>query len=324
MNNINYKVCVRCFTFNQAMFIIDTMSGFCIQQTDFRYICCIVDDASTDGEQSVIKDFLHENFDLHNTDIANKAETSYAQIIYAQHKKNKNCFFAVLLLKENHYSQDKSKFPYIEQWRKNCEYEAICEGDDYWINPTKLQKQINYLDEHPNCGITRTDVNRLNQETGVIEQEVFKNTMYKNVKDSFEDYLLNAWWAAPCTWVYRKEFIDVNWLPSDCFKGDIAMLLSISAKSEIASFDDVTAVYRVLSISASHFDDPLKNVRFSSCVAKTRCYFAKQYRPDLRFTLFKKICKETKSLLINRNFYLSKLPLFFSYMYSYYRILYKS
>ena len=43
------KVCVRCFTFNQAKYIEDTMNGFVMQQTDFPFVCCIVDDASTDG-----------------------------------------------------------------------------------------------------------------------------------------------------------------------------------------------------------------------------------------------------------------------------------
>ena len=45
-----FKVCVRCFTFNQAKYIEETMNGFVMQQTDFPFVCCIVDDASTDGE----------------------------------------------------------------------------------------------------------------------------------------------------------------------------------------------------------------------------------------------------------------------------------
>ena len=49
-----FKVCCRCFTFNQAKYITDTMDGFTMQQTSFPFVCTIVDDASTDGEQEVI------------------------------------------------------------------------------------------------------------------------------------------------------------------------------------------------------------------------------------------------------------------------------
>ena len=54
MNYPKFKVCVRCFTFNQADYIEDAMNGFTMQQTDFPFVCCIVDDASTDEEQKVI------------------------------------------------------------------------------------------------------------------------------------------------------------------------------------------------------------------------------------------------------------------------------
>lgn len=52
--NTKFKVSVRCFTYNQADYITDTMDGFTMQQTNFPFVCCIVDDASTDGEQNVI------------------------------------------------------------------------------------------------------------------------------------------------------------------------------------------------------------------------------------------------------------------------------
>ena len=58
-----FKVCVRCSTFNQAKYIEDTMNGFVMQQTDFPFVCCIVDDASTDGEQDVIKKYMDMHFD---------------------------------------------------------------------------------------------------------------------------------------------------------------------------------------------------------------------------------------------------------------------
>ena len=49
--------------FNQASYIKDTMDGFCMQQTNFPFVCMIMDDASTDGEPEVIKQYLNDHFD---------------------------------------------------------------------------------------------------------------------------------------------------------------------------------------------------------------------------------------------------------------------
>ena len=93
-----FKVCCRCFAFNQAKYITDAMNGFTMQQTQFPFVCTIVDDASNDGEQEVIKKYVEENFDFSEGSDAYHKETDYAFITYAQHKTNKNCYFAVLYL----------------------------------------------------------------------------------------------------------------------------------------------------------------------------------------------------------------------------------
>lgn len=144
-----FKVCVRCFTFNQSRYITDALNGFVMQQTDFPFVCCIVDDASTDGEQDVIRKYVEVNFDLSDGSCHFERETDYAFITYAQHKTNKNCYFAVLYLKENHYSIKKPKIPYLAEWLDSCIYEALCEGDDWWLDEHKLQRQVDILDLHP-------------------------------------------------------------------------------------------------------------------------------------------------------------------------------
>lgn len=145
-----FKVCVRCFTFNQSKYIEDAMNGFTIQQTDFPFVCCIIDDASTDGEQNVIKKYMDIHFDYSTDSVSFEDETDYAYIHYAQHKENKNCYFAVLFLKENLYSKNESykAIEYIKEWQEHCNYVALCEGDDYWICADKIQKQTGILDSN--------------------------------------------------------------------------------------------------------------------------------------------------------------------------------
>ena len=79
MDYPKFKVFVKCFTFNQAKYIEETMKGFTIQHTNFPFVCCIVDDASTDGEQLVIIEYIKENFDITNTIVAYKKETDYGR-----------------------------------------------------------------------------------------------------------------------------------------------------------------------------------------------------------------------------------------------------
>lgn len=151
----NWLVCVRCYTYNHSAYITDAMNGFSMQQTNFPYVCCIVDDASTDNEQEVISKYIDDNFD-HQSEISYKRPMHYGTLIFARHKTNLNCYFAVVLLNENHNGGAEKKAikrSYIAQWENASKYEALCEGDDYWTDPLKLQKQVDYLESHPDCSL---------------------------------------------------------------------------------------------------------------------------------------------------------------------------
>ena len=91
----DWMVYVSCMTFNHAPYIVDAMNGFTMQNTDFPFVCAIVDDASTDGEQEVIKNYLNEHFDLEDKVVARHEETDDYVLTFARHKTNLNCYFAV-------------------------------------------------------------------------------------------------------------------------------------------------------------------------------------------------------------------------------------
>lgn len=145
---IKYKVCTKCFTYNQEPYILDALGGFVMQETTFPVVYVIVDDASTDNTSHIIRDFFDNSFSVEDSDVSYQEEASYGTVLFAQHKTKRNCFFAVLFLNENHYSQKKSKAPYLNRWADSSEYIALCEGDDYWTDPLKLQKQVDFLDAH--------------------------------------------------------------------------------------------------------------------------------------------------------------------------------
>lgn len=67
-----FPICVKCATYNHCGYIEETMNGFCMQQTNFPFVCVIVDDASTDGEPELIRNYVQKNFDLEDVSILRK------------------------------------------------------------------------------------------------------------------------------------------------------------------------------------------------------------------------------------------------------------
>lgn len=250
-NNLNYpkfRVCVRCFTFNQSKYITDALNGFTMQQTDFPFICCIVDDASTDGEQQVIMDYVREHFNMTDTSVAYQKETDYAHITYAQHKENKNCYFAVLLLKENHYSQRKDKMPYLSEWRDNTEYEALCEGDDYWIHPQKLQMQVDFLDENKEYVLACHRYKILDHELNRWKDTDGLDYLFKNkdgIKFGKGEKKVKAWLTKTLTLIYRKDADSEFYTEYNGGRRDTALNYFLLKQGKGYCSNEIMGVYRL-------------------------------------------------------------------------------
>lgn len=144
MDNINegyvYKVATQCMTYNHANYIEDTLHGFAIQDTDFPVVYLVVDDASTDGEQDVIRNWANNNL-IKKDGVELYRNLSYGQLIEGTLKGKPQLTFVMLLLSENHYQSGKDfkKYEFISEWLNDAKYHAICEGDDYWPFSDKLQ-----------------------------------------------------------------------------------------------------------------------------------------------------------------------------------------
>lgn len=283
-----YKVLVNCMTFNQAKYITDALEGFTMQQTNFPFICIIIDDASTDGEQNVIKKFIEDNFDFSQNADAYHKETDYAYITFAQHKTNHNCFFYVLYLKENHYSNpDKysgKKMEYLSEWRNACEYEAICEGDDYWIDPLKLQRQVSYMDCHNDCSLCFTAVEWYYQSNNTfVKKNVelnFNKTLEYNQNKIVENILdSNKYYIQTNTVLYRlmhyNKIQDEFNIITQSFLMEDSILWCLLKKCGSFHYDDtVTSIYRINTGSVSHQKSIPSKLRFylSGCEMKLYMY----------------------------------------------------
>lgn len=268
---------VSCMTFNHAHYIADAMNGFCMQETNFPFVCTIMDDASTDGEQDVIKNYLEAHFDLENSSIVRNEETDDYFLTFAQHKTNKNCYFVVLFLKYNHYSIKKPKKAYVEQW---CEtkYFAMCEGDDYWVYKRKLQEQVDYLETHDNCALVHSKVMVYDE----ITKRILSQTKGRNFS-SFGDLLKSNKVVSLTVCIRNNVFseylkISSTWLEKkDWRMGDYPCWLWISKHYNCHFMDIIMGVYRLLPESASHSNNALKMLSFIDNNYQIQMFFAGLY-----------------------------------------------
>lgn len=270
----SYLVCTQCMTYNHASYISDALNGFSIQRTSFPVVYVIVDDASTDGTTSVIRAYLNEYFDLQDTAIAYETDTDYAHIIHARHKENTNCFFTVLFLKENHYSQKKKKDPYLRKWKENAKYLAFCEGDDYWTAPDKLQKQVDLLETNPEFSMCYATCRYYHQDTLKFDKSPWGG------RATSLDALLKGNTVPTLTVVERMSvhekyrlFKDNESAAKGWLMGDYPQWLFCATEGELVFMDYEVGVYRVLRDSASHSATMKRKLDFSMNMVDIMEYF---------------------------------------------------
>ena len=235
-------VCIHCMTYNQEKYIEDTLKGFVMQKTDFPFIAAVFDDFSTDGTADIIRRY----------------EKEYPSIIKG------------VYLPENYYSQRKSKLGLLKPFDATAKYVAICEGDDYWTDEYKLQKQVDFLEAHDDfvlccTAFTLTYNGREDDKTVVrFDKDVIR----------LED-LLQEYWIGTLTTVLKSELFTAFRRPFDDLPmSDLPLWCFLATKGRIKYLPDVTANYRQLSTSACHFVDPKKQYKFRLDAMRVREYYA--------------------------------------------------
>ena len=275
---MKYKVCIHCFTYNHVSYIKEALDGFIMQETTFPFVVCIVDDASTDGESELIQDYFKDEFNYQDSSMAYSIDDSDATILFARHKKNLNCYFAVILLKENLYQQGKSdiKLKYIAEWNDNAEYIALCEGDDFWLNSDKLQMQVDFMDANSDYSMCHTDY--------LIGGKRRRSYSYSISNDIWFPFsVLNEIPVGTATVLYRNsDYLKLPklWRGKEWLMGDTPLFIELSKYGKIKYLSEVTAFYRVLQESASH-GSAQKEIRFINNSIEIHQFYADYYNVRL-------------------------------------------
>lgn len=265
-------VAIQCFVYNHETYLRDCFEGFVMQQTNFPFVVIVHDDASTDESAAIIREY----------------EEKYPHI------------FKPIYETENQFSKRDGSLECIMNEALDAtgaKYVAMCEGDDYWTNPLKLRKQVDFMEANIEYGLCYTDYNRLEDVNQILIESMFeKQNQYRPT--SYEQQLLNPGYLAPMTWLYRHELIDIISKANVFTDGTYAYMLEFMYNSKVAYIPEVTAVYRSHVGSAS---SPIGNkalFRYTVGVFRTQIHYTQKYP-----------CSEEIKRKVLMRGYLSKLPI---------------
>lgn len=213
-------VSIRCTAFNHEKFIAQCLEGFLIQETDFPFEVCVHDDASSDNTAKIIQEYAEK----------------YPKIIKP------------LIETENQYSKNDGSFTRIVNSMLNSKYIAVCEGDDFWTDPQKLQRQISYLESHPDCSAVIHRCMKLNDRTGNIEGLFPKFETARDIPTE-EIILGGGGFFGTNTIVYHTEiknfYAEEYWDVSPV--GDFPLILSCAYAGRVHYMPEAMSVYRIFS-----------------------------------------------------------------------------
>lgn len=220
------SVCVP--TYNHENFIGQMLDGALMQQTSFPFEIVIGDDASTDRTQGIIREY---------------SEKYPGRIRAYLHDKNQGPASPREFAGRNN----------VLGLLKACqgEYVAMCEGDDYWTDPLKLQKQIDFLDNHKDYSVCHHNVKVIYEDGS--ESHLF-NSDDQQLTSSIENVLEDKWFMATASWVYRNYFKDEDFADwhAKAAAGDWAILIQLAAYGKIGYLPDTMGIYRKHSAGLSN------------------------------------------------------------------------
>lgn len=272
-NPDKYLVSIHCITYNQSAYITDAMDGFVMQQTKFPFVAVIIDDASIDGEQEVIKTYVEEYFDHSQESGFREWETEDAFFTFAQHKENENCHFLAVYLKRNLFKEPEKKDAVVKEWFE-AKYIAICEGDDYWIDPLKLQKQVDILEANETLMGVVTNSKVVDKEGNVLKekQEGIVPENKEGIYDlrSFMYRMHNYPTATVC---YRETHVDeiarMTKHTANPYLGDWTLWISLHIFGDFFYLDQVTSAYRINPTSLTHTCDRVGRAKANWTICKS-------------------------------------------------------
>ena len=205
------KVSVLCTVYNHEKYLRRCLDGFVNQKTSFKYEVIVNDDCSQDGSVAILKEYSKKYPDL----------------------------FKLILQSENQYSKGISIGMDILFPVSKGKYVAICEGDDYWCDENKLQRQYDYMEQHPECSmcVHNTIRHDLSRKKSDVTFHKWKTIHVLDEKDVFF-----GWNVHTSAYFLKRELFLLPFKKKYWF-GDYVRLTYAYACGEVVAFPEIMSVY---------------------------------------------------------------------------------
>lgn len=215
-------VSIRCLVYNHEPYLRQCLDGFVMQQTSFPFEAIVHDDASTDGSAAIIREYAEK----------------YPDIIKPVYET------------ENQWGKGTIKKNMDAVMSPKSKYIAICEGDDYWTDPHKLQLQVSFLEEHPDYSLSVHDF-KVYEDVNQKFRNSHPISFLKKDKELYtltlDDYKKGVFFTQTLACVFRKKSLtDSEYSKYGC-KFDMTLFYALLTQGKCILFNRMMGVYRVNS-----------------------------------------------------------------------------
>ena len=214
------EVSIICTVYNHEQYLRDCLEGLVSQKTTFPFEIVVHDDASTDGTADIIREY----------------EKKYPELIVPIYQT------------ENQYSQKRAIYKTFCMPKASRRFIAFCEGDDYWTDPQKLQKQYDYMQAHPDCTLCTCSTEWKDQISGKISA---KGCIQADRDIPLEEIILEKKGRIFCfvSYFVRREIYDSQ--PVWHFPiGDYPLAVHAALNGTVHMLADSMCVYRYNSVGS--------------------------------------------------------------------------
>ena len=206
-------ISISMITYNHEKFIRQAVESVLAQNFDSNFELVISNDNSQDNTHNIVQEII-------------KTHPLGGKIKYFKHKKNlgmmSNFIFAIEICKGN--------------------YIALCEGDDYWTDPLKLNKQISFLERNLEYAACFTNAKIINEHENSSKKFV---KSLKNNYPSNEIVKLGGGFFPTASLVFRNQEIIFPKFMYQAMSGDYSLALLLACRGDFYYLDNVTCVYRM-------------------------------------------------------------------------------
>lgn len=215
-NKCEPLVSVCCITYNHKNYISDAIESFLSQRTTFPFEIIIGEDCSIDNTREIVE----------------KYKKKYPNLIK-------------IVVSDTNVGMNKNFIRTLNEC--SCKYIAFCEGDDYWTDSKKLQKQVDFLEDNHEYSFCWTRFTTLRQETGIMSPD--KNTKHFSnnclgVDFGYDEFCKTGWHIGMQTLLFMKGCLSSKYMVKKEYR-DVFLISDLLSKSKGYCLSDFCAVYRI-------------------------------------------------------------------------------